>query len=147
MKYLLPLLTLVAGSILPVQALLNSRLGKQIGGSLMGVLMSFLLGTICLILANGLLNGGALVALRPARTGPWYLWLGGVLGALFLGYITWVNQRQGMALTFILVVCGQILTALLLDHYGWLGNAQRSITPAQLLGVALILGGIYLVRK
>ncbi|OLY94068.1 transporter family-2 protein [Cnuella takakiae] len=147
MKYLLPLLTFLAGSILPVQALLNSRLGKQVGGSLVGVLLSFLIGSICLVAANALTNGSALVAIRPARTGPWYIWLGGVLGALFLGYITWVNQRQGMALTFILVVCGQILTALLLDHYGWLGNMQRSITPVQLVGVALILGGIYLVRK
>lgn len=147
MKYVYLLLTLCAGSLLPVQAILNSRLGRQTGGSLVGVLMSFLVGTCCLLLANLLLNGQALAALRPARATPWYLWLGGVLGALFLGYITWVNQRQGMALTFILVVCGQIFMALVLDHFGWLGNAQKDITPLQLLGVALILGGIYLVKK
>lgn len=147
MKYVYLLLTLCAGSLLPVQAILNSRLGRQMGGSLVGVLMSFVVGTCCLLLANLVLNGPAMAALRPARTAPWYIWLGGFLGALFLGYITWVNQRQGMALTFILVVCGQILMALLLDHFGWLGNAQRGVTPVQLLGVALILGGIYLVKK
>jgi transporter family-2 protein len=147
MKYVYLLLTLCAGSLLPVQAILNSRLGRQTGGSLMGVLLSFVVGTLCLLLANGVINGNALVALRPGRTAPWYIWLGGFLGAVFLGYITWVNQRQGVALTFILVVCGQILMAMLLDHFGWLGTAQRSITPVQLAGVALILGGIFLVRK
>jgi transporter family-2 protein len=147
MKYLYAFLTLLAGSILPVQAILNSRLGRQIGGSLMGVLMSFLVGSICLVVANSLINGSAMVTLKPGRTSPWYIWLGGVLGALFLGYITWVNQRQGVALTFIMVVCGQILTAMLIDHFGWLGTMQRSVTPQQLLGVLLILAGIFLVRK
>ena len=147
MKYLYAFLTLLAGSILPVQAILNSRLGRQIGGSLMGVLMSFLVGSICLVVANSLINSSAMVTLKPGRTSPWYIWLGGVLGALFLGYITWVNQRQGVALTFIMVVCGQILTAMLIDHFGWLGTMQRSVTPQQLLGVLLILAGIFLVRK
>lgn len=141
------LLTLLSGSLLPVQAILNSRLGRQVGGSLMGVLMSFLVGTFCLLVANGLLNGKALLTVRPAATAPWYIWLGGFIGAIFLGYITWVNQRQGVGLTFIMVVCGQIFMALLLDHFGWLGTAQRSITPVQLVGVVLILGGIFLVRK
>lgn len=147
MKYFYAFLTLLAGSILPAQAILNSRLGKQVGGSLVGVLMSFLVGSICLVVANGFINGSALVSLKPGRTGPWYLWLGGVLGAIFLGYITWVNQRQGVALTFILVVCGQILAALLIDHFGWLGTVQRSITPQQMAGVLLILAGIFLIRK
>lgn len=147
MKYMYLLATLLAGSLLPVQAILNSRLGRHLGGSLLGVLASFLIGTVCLLLANGLVNGRELLSLRPVRSLPWWLWLGGVLGAVFLAYITWVNQRQGMALTFILVVCGQILMALLLDHFGWLGTQPRPVSPTQLLGVALILAGIVLVRK
>lgn len=147
MKYVYLLLTLFAGSLLPVQAILNSRLGRQVGGSLMGVLLSFLVGTVCLLVANGVVNGSALFSVRPGKVAPWYIWLGGFLGAVFLGYVTWVNQRQGVALTFILVVCGQILMAMLLDHFGWLGTARRSITPLQLAGVAFILCGIYLVRK
>lgn len=133
--------------MLPAQAILNSRLGRQTGGALVGVLLSFFIGTVCLLLANSVTNGAALVTLKPGRTSPWYIWMGGVLGALFLSYITWVNQQQGVALTFILVVCGQIFMALLLDHFGWLGTVQRSITPVQLLGVVLILAGIFLVKK
>jgi transporter family-2 protein len=147
MKYLYLFFTLLAGSLLPAQAILNSRLGRQTGGALVGVLLSFFIGTVCLLLANSVTNGAALVTLKPGRTSPWYIWMGGVLGALFLSYITWVNQQQGVALTFILVVCGQIFMALLLDHFGWLGTVQRSITPVQLLGVVLILAGIFLVKK
>ncbi|WP_132052226.1 DMT family transporter [Pseudocnuella soli] len=147
MKNLYLFFTLLAGCLLPAQAILNSRLGRQTGGALVGALLSFLIGTVCLLLANSFINGSSLVSLKPGRTSPWYIWLGGVLGALFLSYITWVNQRQGVALTFILVVCGQIFMALLLDHFGWLGTVQRSITPMQLLGVVLILAGIFLVKK
>ncbi len=85
MKYVYLLLTLCAGSLLPVQAILNSRLGRQVGGSLMGVLLSFVVGTLCLLLANGLINSNALLSVRPGRTAPWYLWLGGFLGAVFFG--------------------------------------------------------------
>lgn len=147
MKHLYALLTLIAGGILPFQAILNSRLGRQTGGALIGVLLSFIVGAICLLIVNAFANGTALLALKPAKATPWYIWLGGLLGAVFLSYITWVNQRQGVGLTFVLVVCGQIITALLLDHYGWLGTTQRVITPVQVAGVALILIGVFLVRR
>lgn len=147
MKYVFMLFTLFAGSLLPVQAILNTRLGRQIGGSLMGVLMSFMVGLTCLFIANCFINNTALFTLRPAKTYPWYLWMGGVLGAAFLAYITWVNQKQGVALTFVLVVCGQILMSLLLDNFGWLGSTVRPITLQQLAGVLLILAGIFLIRR
>src|SRR5258706_4536616 len=104
MRYLLMFFTLIVGAIIPVQAVLNTRLGKQIGGSLMGPLLSFTVGLICLFILNVATNSSAILQLKPTTTGPWYLWLGGVLGAIFVGYITWVNQQQGVALTFALVV-------------------------------------------
>jgi transporter family-2 protein len=147
MKYFLMIITFFVGTIIPVQAILNSRLGRQTGGALMGALMSFLTGTICLVILNLIINGQAVISLRQSATGPWYIWLGGLIGAIFVGYITWINQQQGVALTFALVVAGQIFISLMIDHFGLFGSAIRTITLEKIIGAALIIGGIILIKK
>jgi len=140
-------LTLIVGGLIPLQAVLNTRLGRQVGGSLMGSLMSFTVGIICLIVLNMATNPSAILQLKPMVVTPWYLWLGGLIGAVFVAYITWVNQQQGVALTFALVVSGQIFVSLLIDHYGLLGSALRTITLEKLIGAALIIAGLILIKK
>jgi transporter family-2 protein len=147
MKYLLMFLTLLTGALLPIQAILNTRLGKQTGGSLMGSLLSFIVGLICLLVLNLVTNTSAVVNLKPATVMPWYIWLGGFLGAIFVGYITWVNQQQGVALTFALVVSGQVFCSLVIDHFGLLGSAVRTITLEKIVGAVLIIAGIVLIKK
>lgn len=147
MKYLLMFLTFVIGAIIPVQAIVNARLGRQIGGSLMGALMSFLTGSACLLVLNIIVNGQAIITLKQSVTGPWYIWLGGLIGAIFVGYITWINQQQGVALTFALVVSGQIFISLLIDQFGLFGSAVRTITLEKIMGAALIIAGIILIKK
>lgn len=139
--------TLIVGAMMPVQAILNTRLGKQIGGPLMSSMMSFIVGLICLIFINLATNYSSVVQLKPSATAPWYLWIGGIFGAIFVGYITYVNQRQGMALTFALAVSGQIFASLIIDHYGLLGSAVRTITLEKIAGAVLIIAGLILIKK
>src|SRR6478735_504612 len=146
MKYILMVITFFVGAIIPVQAILNARLGRQTSGALTGALLSFLTGTIVLLVLNIAINGSALFNPRMYITGPWYIWLGGMIGAIFVGYITWINQQQGMALTFALVVAGQIFISLFIDHYGLLGSVARTITLEKIIGAALIVGGIILIK-
>lgn len=140
-------LTLLIGAMIPVQAVLNTRLGRQIGGPLMGSLMSFTVGIICLFVLNLATNFSAITQLKPTATGPWYLWLGGVLGAIFVGYITWVNQQQGVALTFALVVSGQIFVSLIIDQYGLFGSIVQPITLEKIIGAVLIIVGLILIKN
>jgi len=147
MKYLLLLLTLFAGALLPVQAILNTRMGRQTGGPLMGSLISFCVGLICLLVLNMITNPGGIMNVKPAGVTPWFLWLGGFLGAIFVGYITWVNQQQGVALTFALVVTGQIFCSLVVDHFGLFGSAISTISVPKIIGAALLIVGIILIKK
>ena len=147
MKYFLLLLTLFTGALLPVQAILNTRLGRQTGGPLMASLISFCVGLICLLILNLVTNSNAFVSLKPSVVNPWYLWLGGLLGAIFVGFITWVNQQQGVALTFAVVVTGQIFCSLIIDHYGLFGSVISTISMQKLLGAALLIVGIILIKR
>lgn len=147
MRYVYMLITLTIGALVPIQAILNMRLGRITGGPMVSSLMSFLVGTICLLALNLGTNANAIIQLRPAAATPWYIWLGGVIGALFVGFITWINQQQGLALTFALVVSGQLFMSLLIDHFGLFGSAIRNITLPQVIGVILILAGLFLIKK
>src|SRR5689334_22133999 len=145
MKYILLFVTLFVGAVIPLQAILNTRLGRQTGGPLIGSLLSFTVGLICLLLLNLMVNSGSVLHLKPGAVSPWYLWLGGLLGAIFVGYITWVNQRQGVALTFALVVSGQIFCSLLIDHYGLFGSYVSPMSTQKVMGALLIIAGIILI--
>jgi transporter family-2 protein len=85
--------------------------------------------------------------LRQSITGPWYIWLGGLIGSIFVGYITGINQQQGVALTFALVVAGQIFVSVVIDHFGLFGSVVRTITLEKIIGAALIIAGIILIKK
>ena len=109
--------------------------------------MSFFTGTIALFVLNLIVSNHAMMNLKQTVAGPWYIWLGGLIGAIFVGYITWVNQQQGVALTFALVIAGQIFISLLIDHFGLFGSAIRTITLEKIIGAAFIIAGIILIKK
>jgi transporter family-2 protein len=134
---------LLAGAMLPIQFGINAQLATWVGGSIRAAFVSFVVGAVALFLA-------VLVAQRglPDRSGdaPWWVWIGGVLGAFYvLGSIV-TAPKLGAATLVALILAGQAIASLLVDHYGWVGFEENPITPLRLLGVALLAGGVALVR-
>jgi transporter family-2 protein len=78
---------------------------------------------------------------------PWWAWSGGLFGAIFIGISILVAQHLGAAPLIALLVTGQMLAAIVLDHFGWLGLAQRPIDPARMIGVCLLVAGVVLIRR
>ena len=147
MRYILMLSTLFIGAILPVQAVLNTKLGRQTGGPLISSLLSFLVGLICLFIVNLFVNYTALSHMKLLSVSPWYVWMGGLLGAIFVSCVIFVNQQQGVALTFALVVAGQIFISLLIDHFGLFGSFVRPLSIPKIIGALLIIAGLVLIKK
>ena len=139
--------TLFIGAILPVQAVLNTKLGKQTGGPLISSLLSFLVGLICLFIINLFANYSAFTNMKLLSVSPWYVWLGGLLGAIYVSCVIFVNQQQGVALTFALVVAGQIFISLLIDHFGLFGSIVRPLSIPKIIGALLIIAGLVLIKK
>lgn len=75
---------------------------------------------------------------------PYYL--GGLLIAFYLVSITQISPIIGLNQAIMLVLFGQIMAALLLEHYGWAGVNQENINPRKLAGVGLMLSGIILAQ-
>ena len=135
----------MAGAATALQAPLNARLATAVGSSVNAALVSFAVGTIALI-------GLALVFhVRPdmaaARALPWYAWVGGLCGVVFVIAATWGVPRLGVATTITLMVAGQLVLGLVLDHFGAFGAPRQPINLGKLAGVALVIGGVLLVRR
>jgi transporter family-2 protein len=146
MKILIPmLLALAAGAVLPLQAGLNGQLRGHLGSPFAAAFVSFSAGTL-ILLATLLILRTPLPA-NPQSV-PWWLWVaGGTLGVGYLIISIVLPPMIGVALTFGLVVAGQLGMSLMLDHYGLLGFAPHAINPWRALGAALIVAGVVLIRK
>lgn len=139
------LLALVAGLMLPIQAGLNSEMGRVLKSPVYASIVSFVTGLIALVL-YAFLTRMPFGNLRQGLTLPWYYWIGGVLGAVYVYGLIVLTPRLGVALTFGLTVAAQMTFSLVMDHYGWLDVPVSPISWPRVLGVLLIIGGVVLIR-
>jgi bacterial/archaeal transporter family-2 protein len=144
MPYLL--LAFAIGCAIPFQAAINNQLKAHVGDStLMAAFISFSVGTVALavVLAFSGTRWQAFAGIGEAK--GWQL-TGGLLGALFVFGTTLLVPRIGAATMVALIVAGQVLLSLLMDHQGWMGLAVREITTTRMIGAALLVAGVLLVN-
>ena len=138
-------LTLAAGSFLPIQAGLNTRLGKATGNAVYASLISFAVGALALIIYIILTRQQG--TLTNAKTAPLVDWIGGIIGAFYVTVTILAFPKIGPAMMFGLVVAGQMIMSVVLDHTNTLVAEQHSFNAYRLLGIALIIGGVVILRK
>lgn len=145
MTALFPILAvLVAGIALAVQAPTNAALGRATGSVILAALTSFVIGTMALAAAWAMLDRTPPTLLRQA---PVWTLAGGVYGALVVAAMAFAAPRLGLATALGIAIASQLVTAAVIDHRGWLGMPVDTLTPAKLLGVAMMLVGVVLVRR
>jgi transporter family-2 protein len=135
----------IAGAILPIQAGLNTKLGKAAENPVYAALFSFIVGTI--VLGAYVLATRQPLSVEGIKNAPSYLWVGGILGAFYVTVIVLIFPKLGPGLSFGLIVAGQMLASLFLEHYHILVAQQNSISLAKITGVGLIILGVILLRK
>lgn len=143
---LLSLIAVVlAGGATALQAPTNARLATAVSSPVNAAFVSFAVGTAALgLLALALQTRPDVAA---ARSLPWWAWVGGLYGCVFVVAAAWGVPRLGVALTITLMVAGQLLASLLLDHFGAMGVPRQPINWSKVAGVALVVVGALLVRR
>jgi transporter family-2 protein len=135
----------LAGGATALQAPTNARMMTAVGSPVNAAFVSFAVGTAALgILAVILQTKPDMAA---ARGLPWYAWVGGLYGAIFVVAAAWGVPRLGVALTITLMVAGQLLIGLILDHFGAFGTTAHPISLGRIAGVALVVAGVLMVRR
>jgi transporter family-2 protein len=144
--YLFLALALITGALIPIQAATNSAFSKSIGNPFITGLMVFVVGLAGMLLFI-LLSRTAFPRPAAFTAAPLYGYLGGIIVATYVVMITILVPRIGVGPAIGLIVTGQILCAVTIDHFGLFNVAVRSISITRLAGMLLMIGGVYLVMK
>jgi transporter family-2 protein len=139
------LIAFISGALLPVQAGLNTRLGKSIQSPVYASMFSFLVGALVLIIYIAVTKQN--VSIAGVRDAPPYVWIAGALGAFYVTATVLAFPQIGPALTFGLVVAGQMIIAVLLDHFSILVAQPHPVNIWRIAGIALVVAGVVLIRK
>ncbi len=136
----------VSGLLIPLQALINSRLGGQIGGSLWAAAVSFVVGTVAL-LSLLLITRQPIPSFTAAvQNLPAWAWCGGLFGAFYVATAAFTVKPLGTSTMIALIIAGQIIGALILEHFGILQTAVP-ITPIKILGAILLFVGTMMIMN
>jgi bacterial/archaeal transporter family-2 protein len=139
------LFAFAAGAALPVQFGINAQLSSWLDSPVRAAFVSFLTGAIILAVAAALL-------FKPLPSGsrlghaPWWVWVGGAFGAFYVVASIVAAPRLGAATVVAVIVAGQSVASVVVDHYGWVGFEPRHVSAGRLVGMALVGAGVALVR-
>lgn len=135
----------IAGGATALQAPTNARLATAVASPVNAAFVSFAVGTAALgIMALALQTRPDIQA---AKALPAWAWAGGLYGVVFVVAAAWAVPRLGVAMTVTLMVAGQLLLSLTLDHFGALGVPRQPMNLGRIAGVALVIAGVVLVRR
>lgn len=139
------LAVVLAGGATALQAPTNARLAEAVASPVNAAFISFAVGTVALgMLALMLQTRPDMAATRAL---PWWVWIGGLYGAVFVVAAAWGVPRLGVAVTITLMVAGQLLISLFLDHFGAMGVPKQPMNVMRVAGILMVIGGVVLVRK
>ena len=143
--YFLYVVALGAGVSVATQQVLNGSLRTALGSPAWAGLVSYAVGLLTMIVA--------VIALRERVPSwktvvdvPWWAWSGGVFGGAFILLVILLLPSLGAATLFALVIAGQVLAAVTLDHFGAFGLTPHPISTARLAGAVLLIAGVVLIR-
>ncbi|HEY3343936.1 MAG TPA: DMT family transporter [Anaerolineaceae bacterium] len=137
------LVGLIAGASVGIQSPIAGAMGQRVGGLASSFIVHFsgmLFSAVFLIFRGG-------EKFQDWTKLPWYMLISGVFGVILYQCISIVLPRLGGTLMVTLIIIGQLLVNVLVDHFGWLGVATHPITPARGLGIAILLLGGYLIAR
>lgn len=146
MKLLFYVLPVLCGVTLATQAVVNGQLRSSIGSPLVAAFISFFTGTVLLFFLI-IVTRQPVPSLHTLQQVSLIKWTGGLLGAFFVTAVIVSIQKIPSANLFALIITGQFVTAMLIDHFGWLGAIQTAVNPLKLAGVVLLIAGAYLIIK
>ena len=139
------LLAAGAGCLVGMQAPINSRLGKSVG-SVQAASVSFLIGTLALLLAVAVVNGGYGNLAHISRA-PWWALLGGLCGAVFVTIAIVTVRTLGASGLAAAVITGQLAVSVAIDRFGLLGITKQPIGASRIIGLVLLVMGVVLVVR
>jgi transporter family-2 protein len=147
MSWVFAVFALLLGVVLTTQVATNTLLGKALDNSYIPAAVNMIIG----FFATAILVWSFTPewpSREMIRAAPWYAWIaGGLLGVIYLTGTILLAPKLGAGALVGLIVAGQLLFSVLLDHFGWIGFEQHTASVPRLLGCLLMIAGVFLISK
>ena len=131
------------------QTAVNGYLGTVLDSPLKATLISFIVGIVflCIVcLITNIKNRPQIVPREKGEKNQWWMWLGGILGALYVLANVYISGMLGTGLTVIILLIGSTTGGLLIDHFGLLGSAKNPINIMKVAGVVIMIAGAAAIK-
>jgi transporter family-2 protein len=135
-----------SGVCIVIQQGLNVQVRGALGSAAWAGVASYAVGLVSMLLLVLTLRDPLPVAAMAARL-PWWAWTGGFFGAVYIALAIVLVPNLGANTFVVLLVAGQMMTSIVIDHYGLFGLAQRTVDLPRLVGVAFLIAGVMLVKR
>ena len=139
-------LALITGALIPIQAATNSTFSKSIGNPFITGLMVFAVGLVGMLIFV-LFSKAEFPTTQQLVSAPIYGYLGGIIVAFYVVMITILAPRIGIGAAIGLIVTGQIICAVVIDHFGLFQVTIRPTSITRATGLLLMIFGVYMVMK
>jgi transporter family-2 protein len=135
----------VAGALVGFRSALNGEINEHSQQSFTTSLLNFISGTAFLLtlMVVGILIGK--VHLTALPTGPWWIYTGGVLGVVYIAFISTIVQHLGVLTFTLFSVGGQLLSSLIIDLVSPTNGVNVSaylVTGIVMTYLGVIAGGV-----
>ena len=138
-------LAIFVGAALPLQGIVNAKLGAHMDHPMHSTLISYIGGIVACI-AFLIVAHPVIPDMKRFYNVDWYLYLGGFLGTIFVSGMLYIIPKIGATNMLAAAIVGQLILSLSLDHYGAFGIKQITITPNRILGIFLLLAGLVFIK-
>lgn len=129
-----------------VQSGINSQLKSQLNHPIFASLISFVVGLLLLICII-ILQKQPIPSFSELTAVSAWKYTGGFLGAMIVTVSLLSIAQIGASSMFVTIIAGQLLAALIMDHCGLLGLPVVKISTQKIIGIVLLIAGVYLVNK
>lgn len=131
---------IIVGMCMASQTAVNSHLGVVAGSRFYAALINFCVGLIILFILYLILGRGKQTKDKGVYR-PWWMWIGGLFGVLFVVGNIITAQALGTGMAVIILLTGLMIGGLLVDQFGLFESKQRPVTWKEILGVVIMVGG------
>lgn len=138
-------ITVLCGMFIAIQASTNTVLLNNIGNAVWVGVILFSIGLVYLLMLA--LITQAQLNFSSMFNAPIWSYMGGIVVASYVVLITFIVPKLGVSHAIFLILFGQILASILVDHFGWFSLAVHQINGKRMTGVCFMLVGIYLARN
>lgn len=136
----------IAGMFSATQTAVNGHLGSVLGSTVQAAFVSFLVGTLGLVILVGILHPQFKLDRVDDKKNPWWMWIGGIIGALYVLGNVYLVPVVGTGLAVVIVLVGLMAGSLMVDQFGWFAAKKNPISVVQILGLVIMVVGVSLIR-